>query len=506
MTTQTLVCRVLPMKIFNFIYLCCLSSSVSIASESLELMGERLFNDPRFSRAFYNISKGDVNYPYDVKDSKSCASCHLVDQHFESQGMRIYNDFQQRSPIPLREDHKTHALRNSPTLVGIGSKYAQNSFSHFDGEFADHSKTVVANFTGRNMGWLGNEKNMARSNISRVIRQDDGTIGISQDFGGSYQKVFLGIDPSLPNELKLPKEHRLDVFKATDAQIIQKVTFFINEYLKGLDFQKDESGHYSGSVYDMFLEKNNIPKAPKNGQSLLEYSRDLMRAFARLEDPKFVPPIYLETHKRSFEFSKQEWQGLKIFFNLGGLKRMGRGMCFQCHLPPLFTDQKFHNVGVTQIEYDKVHGSGSFNHMDIPKLEERRDTYYLTRPSVKDKEKVDLGLWNFFARKNKKKLTRYIFNELCKNGGLCSKGDILDLTIARFKTPTLRNLNHSAPYFHHGKIKTLSKVIEHYQIVSTLTRQGKLRNAALQLRPIALDETDILDLKAFLDTLNSDYD
>ena len=34
---------------------------------------------------------------------------------------------------------------------------------------------------------------------------------------------------------------------------------------------------------------------------------------------------------------------------------------------------------------------------------------------------------------------------------------------AKFKTPTLRNIEHTAPYMHDGSLKTLEEVVDHYQ-------------------------------------------
>ena len=36
------------------------------------------------------------------------------------------------------------------------------------------------------------------------------------------------------------------------------------------------------------------------------------------------------------------------------------------------------------------------------------------------------------------------------------------LDVAKFKTPTLRNIEFTAPYMHDGRFATLEEVIEHY--------------------------------------------
>ena len=52
----------------------------------------------------------------------------------------------------------------------------------------------------------------------------------------------------------------------------------------------------------------------------------------------------------------------------------------------------------------------------------------------------------------------------------------LATTIARFKTPTLRDLENSAPYFHNGTKPKFNDVVAFYITASQLARQGKLRN------------------------------
>jgi hypothetical protein len=169
-----------------------LFSFSTLANEAVEALGERLFNDIRFSEHFLKVSAGDVNYELTFKDRQtqldtivireqehpspfsgstvSCASCHMVDQAFDMNpgGMRGYNDFAIRTKIPLREDGRSLTLRNTPALIGIGSKYSQNRFSHHDGEFQDHSQTVLGNFSGRNMGWLKVDSKKALKNIIKL--------------------------------------------------------------------------------------------------------------------------------------------------------------------------------------------------------------------------------------------------------------------------------------------------------------------------------------------------
>jgi cytochrome c peroxidase len=74
--------------------------------------------------------------------------------------------------------------------------------------------------------------------------------------------------------------------------------------------------------------------------------------------------------------------------------------------------------------------------------------------------------------------------------------------IAAFKTPNLRNVLVTGPYFHDGSQETLWDVVDHYN------KGDGLHNPYLDedIQPLALTEADIDDMVAFLASLtSSDY-
>lgn len=86
-----------------------------------------------------------------------------------------------------------------------------------------------------------------------------------------------------------------------------------------------------------------------------------------------------------------EARGYELFFT-------EKGDCFHCHVPPLFSDLSFHDIGL-------------------------------------DEEVTDIGLGA---------VTMYPPDR------------------GKFKTPTLRNLVWTAPYMHDGRFETLEEVLDHY--------------------------------------------
>jgi cytochrome c peroxidase len=114
-----------------------------------------------------------------------------------------------------------------------------------------------------------------------------------------------------------------------------------------------------------------------------------------------------------------------------------RGNCSVCHWAPNFTDNGFHNVGLKSFGVDKP----------------------------------DLG--------------RY-------------KQRPVKLMRGAFKTPTLRDVALTAPYFHDGSATRLGDVVRHY------ARGGDVHtNLSPNLRPLALADEDIADLVAFMEALTT---
>jgi len=78
-----------------------------------------------------------------------------------------------------------------------------------------------------------------------------------------------------------------------------------------------------------------------------------------------------------------------------------------------------------------------------------------------------------------------------------------------FKSPSLRNIAHSAPYMHDGRFETLEAVVNFYAqevndngATSNLLRQGN--NAGARIQRFNLDDADVSALVAFLHTLSDD--
>ncbi|NGY04396.1 cytochrome c peroxidase [Solimonas terrae] len=510
-------------------------------------VGERLFLDTRFSQYFAAhaidtntaLRPGDPvmdeviaadgrNRPGPFKgEAMNCRQCHLVDDaiHADGDGMRTYADFAVRSPVPSRADRgdtATVTARNSPALVNASLPRANALLYHFDGEFTSLEQLVIGTMTGRNYGWLPDEYAQAIAHIAKVIREDNGTGALAIDGGGSYRRVLLGTDPSLPVAFRLPAPYRIDVTTASDDEIVAAVAKLVAAYVRQLEFSRNpKTGLNDGSPYDLFLQLNDLPRAPNEGESPADYAARLRAALNDGRKLKLVPNgtrSYQFHPGEKFEFADSELAGLRLFLD------PAKADCVACHMPPDFTDFGLHNTGATQDEYDALHGAGSFAALAIPTLAQRNadpapylpatpahpDYQGLFReaPRAEQALATDLGAWVTFANGDYASSQAPLHSVLCSSLTLASCDDdaaMLDAAIATFKTPGLRDLGHSAPYLHTGREATVEDVILFYQRNSVAARNGSVRNVDPKIADINIGDADVTPLTDFLRSLDEDY-
>jgi cytochrome c peroxidase len=519
-------------------------------------VGGRFFIETRFAQYFFAHCDGKLNAPLEKGDavmnktlrgekpldgpfagaSMNCRACHLVNEFRHTAGIRSYADFGRRSPIPAREDGRTLTPRNSPPLVSAARPSNSRTVLHLDGQFPTMLDLVETTFTGRNFGWMPGEESIAIRHIAAVVRADDGKDAFAKDRteGFSYRVVLAGTDPGISKKLRLPEQLRLDVDAATDRQIFDRVSELVAAYVESLKFHMDENGAFDRSPYDVFLRKNNIPRLPQPiHPGLLEresdeaYTRRLRDAIDKLSNPVWVDQTrdgHFFTHKQEYKFGPEELAGLKIFLAETAPKgTVGQaGNCAACHLAPSFTDFAFHNTGAAQDEYDGIHGRGAFAKLTIPDLDTRRKDYdsnlpptaahpkacgiFEDVPDLRHPGHTDLGVWNVFANPDIANPQGRLRLILAQPGADNSDAALLDRSIACFKTPSVRDLDHGAPYLHTGAKDSVEDVLDFYKDYSGKARKGLVRNGDTRLAKIFLTSNDVAPLVAFLRSLNEDYD
>jgi cytochrome c peroxidase len=526
------------------------SLTESESTPAADSIGEALFLDTRFAQ-FFAAHMTDVNTPLTTGDPAvaqvetlnghlpgpfagqaiNCRSCHFVTefQGVAGAGNRTYSDFTTHSPMPRTQPNGlTHSPRNSLQMVGSFTPRSGQVFLHFDGEFVTGDDLVTATMTGRNFGWFPSQYKEAVAHIARVIREDDGSSQLAADRlnGLSYAVLFKGTDSRITSDLRLSAGERLDVSTATDDQIVAEVAHCITIYMHDLLFQQDKFKRYIGSPYDNFLRVNHLPQAPLAGETKAAYTQRLLSQINALNNPIYITPSdgSFRYHSQDYKFGALELQGLKIFLSssASGASGAHAGNCASCHQAPDFSDFVFHNTGASQQEYDAVNGTGAFMHLPIPGQAQRMSSFnaympasgahpsatdVFRRPAEADHpEYSDLGMWNVYQNPDIPKPQTALKAIVCATGSDCSIDQGLASTIAQFRTPMLRDLEDSAPYFHNGSAVHLDDVVNHYIAVSLLARQGLLRNPPPEFAQMSISQDDLAALVAFLQSLTEDYD
>ncbi len=555
------------MKKLSLLFPILLLLSINVVAEKLDppeiMFGERLFLETRFAQLFkahldqggevnQAIQKGDPVLdktmrffglpPYQIPfmdgpyagQSFNCRACHLVDEHLEEPelGMRSYADYAARSPLPTREGLPITMVRNAPTLVDAALP-RENFMLHFDGQFYSLEQLVQGTLTAINFGWLPGEEKIAIDHVCKIIKEDNGEDELAEEFGGfSYAEYFSGKTSDgkeISADYLLPEKLRINILEASCGEVFYAAVKLIAIYTEDLMFAVDETIF---SPYDVFLHANNLPTEPVSNESHIDYSKRLLGLIHELKNKNELTFIDknpntedggFQFHDQVFEFGPVQLQGMTIFFNDNPEAKTGKGNCIACHAAPHFTDFGMHNTGITQVEYDNIHGPGAFTNLKIPNLEQRSSNENLYLPathihpkregvfrSIPNKAHVlatDLGAWNVLFNQDYAKAQSGIKNTICKlaEGGCKSDDHALTLSIAAFKTPGLRNLGHSSPFMHNGQISDLHALMAFYISTAENTRQGIVRNGDTEIANIQITPKDIDPLVSFLISLYEDY-
>ncbi len=395
-------------------------------------LGERLFRDERFT-----APNGDF--------ATSCRTCHLFDE--DPQGQRAYTDFFNLSWVPhRRQDPRRSEIRNSPTLYDAGLMPRL----HFDGEFASLEELVKGTFSGRPLGWLPGDAAQAFAQLRAVLLKD-----------ASYAPQFK-------------QAYGVELAALPETQIVTLAARAVSDYVR--TFKSPQN-----APFDRFLRANKLTWPDDE-----DVSRQARQFVSRIETLAGSGALKLDK-----TFDAEALRGLKIFFSTAGESAVGN--CVTCHAPPLFTDFSFHNLGVSQAQYDQLHGAGAFARLTIPGVQASRPVARLREaPNVTPGE-VDLGHWNF-VDVQRSPLRRADEND----------EQFLQRMISTFKTPTLRHLAYSSPYFHNGAYTSLEETLREMMRLSELARAGQVRQADPELARIKITAADSGPLTAFLNALNED--
>jgi len=198
------------------------------------------------------------------------------------------------------------------------------------------------------------------------------------------------------------------------------------------------------------------------GKALEAYQRTLQPPETRFD--RFVQALSEgETQRAGQMVSQKELLGIKLYTDTE------RTQCLQCHNGPLLSNGGFHNIGT---------GRFSGKSMDYGRV--------FGLQAVLMDEFNCLGDYSDAAP------------EQCDALNHVSQ-DAHQTLHGAFKTPTLRYLDQTGPYFHDGRFDSLNAVLDYYADPPT---DG--RNGIHELAPLDLKDKERSALEAFLRMLGQD--
>jgi cytochrome c peroxidase len=195
------------------------------------------------------------------------------------------------------------------------------------------------------------------------------------------------------------------------------------------------------------------------GKAVAAYERLIMPGPSRFDDYVRAvlndDPIAMQT-----TLTADEIDGLQLFISEEGAR------CIRCHNGPLFTNNEFHNTGLSAVA-DLPPDDGRMSGVQ----QVLTDEFNCLSP-YSDAESRQCGALRFVK----------------------SDGDDL---LRAYRPPTLRNVVDTPPYMHAGQMATLETVLDHYNNAPAAPAGRS------ELEPLNLDEQQLQNLIAFLGSLRS---
>ena len=196
------------------------------------------------------------------------------------------------------------------------------------------------------------------------------------------------------------------------------------------------------------------------GKALAAYQETLVTGLTAFD--RFRDALKVGNWSSAARYPASAQRGLSIF--------IGKGRCNLCHTGPLFSNGEFHDAGVPYFIEPGIVDSG--RHGGIKNLKNSR----FTLDGKYSDDPAKSGAW----------AVQRVIRQHADFG--------------KFRVPSLRNVAKTAPYMHNGSLATLEDVVKHY---SNIDMERLHADGESILRPLNLDDTQIRDLVAFLQTLSS---
>jgi cytochrome c peroxidase len=190
---------------------------------------------------------------------------------------------------------------------------------------------------------------------------------------------------------------------------------------------------------------------------------------------------WINAGPRSSIVSEAARRGAQLF--------VGKASCVDCHNTPLFSDGRFHNVGVAQVG------------PDVPTLADC-PAGSTACDCVNGNKCLPWGQYDGLKKLKASPWLRSFSkwsDDLKDTSHLDVEGAALSESMkGAWRTPSLRNVALTAPYMHDGRYATLEEVVDHYDRGGDADIVG---TRDVRLKPLRLSAQEKADLVEFLKTL-----
>ena len=197
------------------------------------------------------------------------------------------------------------------------------------------------------------------------------------------------------------------------------------------------------------------------GKAIAAYEHQLNTTNSPFDD--FASAMLANDERAMAEYDSDAYEGMLLF--------IGEAGCRQCHNGPMFSDLEFHNIGIPPGHGGLPQDAGRWEGIDVLQKNPFRAN----------------GPFSDSPESQRGRSTASLIRSSEHWGA--------------FRTPSLRNLNRTAPFMHQGQFATLKDVLAFYNTLDDMVVLDHHQETVLQ--PLDLDERQLAQLETFLLSLSS---
>ena len=368
----------------------------------------------------------------------------------------------QHSPVPAVPDDPTNDWDRDPAAAHLGQAL------FFDAGFSRNGQVSCATCHGPMIAWT--------DGLPLAIGLETGTRHSPSLLNVAHQRWFFwdGRADTLWSQAMHPIEHpgefdgsRIEYIRRIhDDEAYREAYESIFGPLPPMDdelrFPRDARLDSPAWAAMAEVDRDQVNRAFANcSKAVAAYERQLRSVESPFD--VFVEGLRENDQEKLAALTTSQQRGLQLFVDEAG--------CRQCHSGPLFSDFEFHNIGIPTGHGGPPRDPGRFKGL----------------AHVQSSEFSAHGPYSDDPDGDRARRTASIVQGQEHWGS--------------FKTPTLRNIERTAPYMHQGQFARLEDVLLFYNTLEDMQQQDHHQESVL--KPLELTDAQLADLAAFLRSLTS---